>query len=289
MRRPLFVGGCGQRSGTTAFADYLNEHQQILICRERYRHDARSVNPSFFTFERILSYDEEVTNRRREYHARLLKEKDPAKLKWIGDKAPRYVNHLKTLQKNNPGAHFIVLYRPVEEVAESFEARARDPQDGWLSENGFEAGVRNWNRALWRTRKFAAGDYGWFPKWNRALRRIREFVKVDSAGWYSRRLLIVDYHDFFRGDEACIALISEFLELEFDEEIRTAWKRMSHRFDEKRRHKKPLGEEEASFLKENKDFAAEEWILDRIERQYSEISKDSGSRIDRPANVRRTG
>jgi hypothetical protein len=249
--RPLFVGGCGQRSGTTAFADYLNQHQQILVCRERYRHAARRINPSFFTFERILSHDEEVTNKRREYHEKLLKKKDPAQLKWIGDKAPLYVNHLKLLQKNNPEARFIVLYRPVEEVAESFEARAKDPQDKWSSENGFEKGVRNWNRALLRTRKFLKGD---------------------SA----RRLLIVDYHDFFRGDEACIALVSEFLELEFDEEIRKAWKRISLRFKEKRRHKKPLDEEEASFLKENKDFAAEEWILDYIDGQYSVLSKDVG-------------
>src|SRR5919107_4319510 len=142
--RPLFVGGCGQRSGTTAFADYLNKHQQILVCRERYRHAVLRINPSFFSFERILSHDEEVTNRRMEYHAKLLKEKDPAKLKWIGDKAPLYANHLKLLQKNNPGARFIVLYRPVEEVAESFEARAKDSQDEWSSENGFEKGVRTW-------------------------------------------------------------------------------------------------------------------------------------------------
>lgn len=262
--RPLFVGGCGQRSGTTAFADYLNQHQQILICRERYRHDARRINPSFFTFERILSQDEKVTNRRREYHAKLLKEKDPAKLKWIGDKAPVYVKRLKPLHENNPGARFIVLYRPVEEVAESFEARAKNPQDKWPSENGFEAGVRNWNRALRCTREFLEGDS-------------------------ERELLIVDYHDFFRENEACIALISGFLELEFDEKVREAWKRMSRRFVKKRRDKKPLNEEQTLVIEENKNHVAEKWILDHIERQYGESNKDSGNRTNRPANQRRTG
>ena len=261
--RPLFVAGC-QRSGTTAFADYLNQHQQILLCRERYRHMPRKITPSFFAFERILQHDEEVTERRREYHVKLLKKKDPAKLKWIGDKAPRYVRLMKVLLKNNPGARFIVLHRPVEEIAESFEARARDPQDHWPSQNGFELGVRNWNRALRLTREF-----------------------LEDAP--NREVLIVDYHDFFRGNEACISLISGFLELEFDETVREAWKRISLRFKRKRRPKEPLSEEQRSFVEANKDLAAEKWILDLLGRQYDEFGKSFAGQSDRPADRQRAG
>src|SRR5687768_9781311 len=102
--RPLFVGGC-QRSGTTAFADYLNEHEAILITRERYKYlDIGAVNPRMFAFDRILDYSGRETNAPREYHERLLSGKDPAKLEWIGDKNPSYVRRMPTVLENNPGA-----------------------------------------------------------------------------------------------------------------------------------------------------------------------------------------
>ncbi len=100
--KPLFVGGC-QRSGTTAFAEYMNQHRQILICRKRYRHVPKHITPSFIIFEKILERDERASNGRSEYHAGLLERKDPAELRWIGDKAPKYVRHLEVLHKNNPG------------------------------------------------------------------------------------------------------------------------------------------------------------------------------------------
>ena len=242
----LFVAGC-QRSGTTAFTDYLNLHPEVLICRERYKWAPKAVIPELFTFERVLDYGEGETNVPREHHARLLAGKDPGRLRWIGDKNPGYVNWLGLLSENNPGARFIVLYRPVEEVAESWEARSRNPRDEWLGgKNGFEMGVRAWNQALRNTWEF-----------------------VESG--LNSNVLIVSYHDFFYRNEACVPLISHFLEIKFDETVRGSWGEMSRRFEEERRSKKSLSEEQASFIRRNKDYNAEEWILRRIEAQWEEV------------------
>lgn len=240
--KPLFITG-SPRSGTTALADYLNEHESILICRERYKY-GRRITPDLFTFERILDYKERETNIPREYHVDLLEKKDPAKLKWIGDKLPAYVRRLKKLHRDNPEAHFIVLYRPVEEVAESFQQRADDPRDTWPSKNGFERGVEMWNSALAHTRDF-----------------------VESVR--DPRILIVSYHDFFSQNEASIQSISRFLDIEFDEMVREIWNTMSHKYEDRRRRKTQLDDKQIAYIQENKDHTAEKWMLDLIDKQRS--------------------
>ncbi len=242
--KPLFVAGC-QRSGTTAFAEYLNQHPEVLVCRERYKYVPTEVTIDHLSFDRILDYREGETNVPREYHVELLEKKDSGRLRWIGDKNPGYFRHYESLREYNPGARFIVLYRPVEEVAESFEARARDEGDLWPGHLDFEKGVQRWNLALEMTRDF-----------------------IESG--LNPNVLIISYHDFFYRNEVCIPLISRFLDVDIDESVREAWKEMSRQFEGERRRKEPLGRKQAAFVEKNKDHVAEAWILDRIERQWSE-------------------
>ena len=246
----LFVSGPA-RSGTTAFADYLNQHQEILVCRERYKYVPRKIDSSFFTFDRILDYEPQQrsgeTNIPLEYHAELLARKDPAKLKWIGDKHPGYARLLPAIYLNNPGASFILTYRPIEEVVESFDARSKNPEDVWLGgKNGFEMGVEFWNRTMRSTREF-----------------------IESG--LNPNVLIVSYHDFFYRNEDCIPLISRFLDLEFDDSIRKAWREMSREFEGERRAKEPFSEEQVALIEKRKDHVAEQWVLDRIEEQWREL------------------
>jgi len=261
--RPLFVCGCA-RSGTTAFADYLNRHPEVLLCQERYKRGLppERIAPDLFTFERILDFRPKETEKPiwkngREffvkYHTELLAKKEPAKLRWIGDKGPYYVRCMDLLAKNNPGAHFIVLYRPIEEVVESWESRAEDPDDHWASHRGTEEAVKIWNLALQKT---------------------REFLESSSAS----RVLIISYHDFFYRNEAVVPLISGFLGLEFDESVTRAWREASLEFESGRRRKKPLSEEQRSFIQEHADRAAEAWVLDRIEKQWREPGLYVGQR-----------
>ena len=251
--KPLFVGGCA-RSGTTAFADYLNEHQEILLCQERYKGRQRRVSWDLFTFERIMDFRPEETKRPPlgqslelfvKHHAELLARKDPTKLKWLGDKGPFYVRYMDLLAANNPGARFIMLYRPVEEIAESWEARATNLDDPWRSERGYELSVEVWNLAM---------------------RGMRDFIEKSPYP----RVLIVSYHDFFYRNEAVVPQISRFLGLEFDESLTRSWREASLKFESGRRTKKPLSEEQQSFIQQHADHAAEAWVLDRIEKQWRE-------------------
>lgn len=243
----MFVTGC-QRSGTTAFTEYLNRHPEMLVGVERYgRIPAKEITPELFAFERILDYGAEDSLRPREYYVDLLSKKDPERLKWVGDKFPGFAKWLRPLSENNPGAYFIILYRPIEEVAESWEARSKNPDDPWLGgRNGFELGVQMWNNIQQKTRRFVESGLG-------------------------TGVLIVSYHDFFYRNEECVPLLSRFLDIEFDETVRQAWRELSVEFERQRRPKKPLTDEQEAYIRKEKDSAAEQWILSRIERQWQDL------------------
>lgn len=106
-------------------------------------------------------------------------------MKWIRDKNPNYVRRLELVAGNNPGARFVVMHRPIEEVAESWEAIAEAPSDHW----------------------------------NLALRNTRRFVGNSSAP----RILVINYHDFLHRTDCVIPLVSRFLELELDKFVTRAW------------------------------------------------------------------
>ena len=85
--RPLFVCGCA-RSGTTAFGDYLNLHEKVLLCQERYKGRQSQVAWEDFSFERIMDFRPQETKRPpfgqtreafAERHARLIAGKEPEK------------------------------------------------------------------------------------------------------------------------------------------------------------------------------------------------------------------
>lgn len=260
--RPLFVAGC-QRTGTTAFTEYMNSHPEVLICRERYKYMPREVTFDHFSFERILDYSEAETNVPEEQYVELLARKDPAKLRWIGDKNPDYHKHLERLLRQNPGAHFIIMHRPLEEVAESFEARTKNPEDHWPAHYDFELAVKLWNLALNKTREFMEKE----PEAN---------------------VLILDYHDFFRRTETCVLLISRFLEIEFPDPVLADWRERSAGFERARRHKEGHTEEQASFIRANKDYAAEEWALERIEEQRNNPGILAAKGSDHPVHPPRS-
>lgn len=247
----LFVTGPG-RSGTSAFTNYMNWHPEVMIATERYKQKPIRpyITPGLFTFDRILDYREGETNRPKENYERLLEKNDPRKLKWIGDKAPGYIKIIRTLSMNNPGSRFVIMYRPIEEVVESYVARSHDPHDPWLGgKDGFEIGLIDWNVAMNNTRDFVEAGMG-------------------------RRTLIIDYHDFFERNETCIPLVSRFLGIEFDDRIRDVWRRLTRNFEKERRSKDYLSEEQKATLQKRKDHAAEEWVLDRIQKQWDEVAAE---------------
>ena len=175
-------------------------------------------------------------------HAGLLANRDPARLRWIGASNSDYARRMESVAGNNPGARFIVVYRPVEEIAESWEAKDADNHQS--SNNGLGREVITWNRSLQSTRRF-----------------IRESLVP--------RVLLISYHDFLYRTEALVPLISRFLELEFDESV-TADLADEVPQSGRVRSEERLGREKRSLIQKHANRAAEAWILDRIEKQWEE-------------------
>lgn len=249
MARPLFVLGAS-RSGTTALTNYLNEHEQMMICMERYKRVPGKLTPELLTFRRVLDYEPQFeggeTNIARERQEDIVAGKDPAKLRWIGDKQGAQGKRYRLLTENNPGAHFLITYRPIEEVVESFQERSRESTSPvFAGKDGLKNGVAGWNRAMASTRDYLENN-------------------EESNG------LIVSYNDFFYRPRNYAPLLSEFLELEFDEPILQSWELTTREFEGRRREKARITDEQAEYIREHKDHEAEEWMLERIARQWVE-------------------
>ena len=244
----LFVCGC-DRSGTTVLTDYLNRHPKILVCQESFGTTQEGeITLDLSTFERMLGFGPKETgnsapdndgDRLIRPNTELLANKDPARLRWIGASSSDYVRRMESVAGNNPGARFIVMYRPIDEVAESWETE--DADDHQNSNNGLRQAVKTWNRSLQGPRRF-----------------IRDSLVP--------RVLLIGYHDFLYRTETVLPLISRFLELEFetadlaDEALRF----------ERVRSNETLGREKRSLIQKHANRTAEAWILDRIEKQWEE-------------------
>ena len=242
--RTLFVCG-SDRNGTTALAEYLNRHPKILVCQESSETAQQAeitLDPS--TFERMLdplpkepgdAAPHNNGDRLVKPRAELLANRDPSGLQWVGASNSDYLMRMESVAGNNPGARFIVMYRPIEEIAESWEPE--DADNGQDSNDGFGRAVKTWNRGLQSTRRF-----------------IRESL--------TPRVLIIDYHDFLYRTETVAPLISRFLELDFDETV------AAEPSDKVPQPERVGSGEKRSLIQEHANRAAEAWILDRIEKQW---------------------
>ncbi len=253
LKKPglLFVCGC-DRSGTAILADYLNRHPEILVCEERSRTTQQEeIALDLPTFERMLDFGPKETGdsapdgegaRLIKPHPELLANRDPARLRWIGASNSDYVRRMESVAGNNPGARFMIMYRPIEEVAESWETK--DADDHQKGSNGFGQAVKNWNRSLQGTRRF-----------------IRDSLVP--------RVLLISYHDFLYRTETVVPLISGFLDLEFDESVTAD---LSDRAlqSERMMSRQTLGRKKRSLIEKHANRAAEAWILGRIEKQWKE-------------------
>jgi len=247
----LFVCGC-DTSGVTALANYLNHHPEIFICQERsQKAEQGEVTLDLSTLGGMLDAGPKKTKVSTsnidgkplmKHDAELLAHKDQAILRWVGASNSYYVRCMESVAANNPGARFIVMYRPIEEVAESWDTK--DSGYHPSSNGGFEQAAKDWNRSLQGTRRF-----------------IRDSLVP--------RVLLISYHDFLYQREIVVPLISRFLELEFDKSA-TAERPDEGQQSERGRPKETISSEKRSSIQKLANRAAEAWILDRIDKQWKE-------------------
>ncbi|SMC04639.1 hypothetical protein SAMN00767673_1167 [Rubrobacter radiotolerans DSM 5868] len=225
------------RDDVVELADLLNAREDVMVCRERYKFAPEKVDPAAFTFERILDYEprqDGETDTPREYHARLLDGKDPDKLRWIGDELPPGRERLlRQLDRQNPGAHFLIIYRSVTDVA-GFAG------DGRSVDECFEAAVKSWNRTVSGIREY--------------------FENTDEPNG-----LIVALPGSPEDEEGEAALLSHFLEVEPGDGVC-----FDLRERKPEPAARPMSEERTAYVDARKNHADEAWLLRRIERQREE-------------------
>lgn len=242
--KTLFVCGI-PRGGTTGLAQHLNEHPEILIGIERYKGvNAGQITPGHFAKARLLDFRPGET-RHEERNRHLVDAKDFERLAWVGDKRPRYALHLDALHRNVPSARFVAIYRPLQGVAVSFEARKANPADDW--DIGYREAVE------------------WF---NLTLRRLRHFAKrVPEAS-----LLLLDYRAFYSDPASHAPALGQFLGVPFGEEVLEGWRRISEERTELLSERAPrdrLTDDQQAYLAEHKDRRLERWAIRRAEEQRS--------------------
>jgi len=246
----LFVCGCDTK-GTTVLADYLNRHPEIVVCQESsetIRQGEVTLDPP--TVERMTGFGPKDTenstsnndgNRLVKYGTKPSMHKGPFGLRWIGTSNWDYMRRMESVAGNNPGARFIVIYRPIEEVAESWETK--DGEEYHNRHDGFGQAVKTWNRSLQGTRRF-----------------IRDSLLP--------RVLLINYHDLLHRTETVVPLISRFLELEFDKLVTANGADEVLQSEKGKRPEETLSREKRALIRKHANRDAEAWILGRIEKQW---------------------
>jgi hypothetical protein len=158
-RSYAFLCGCG-RSGTTALVELVNRHPDVAIGYERFADRAikGTLTPDLFTPERFADFQKGDTFR-SSYAGDPIREQVVHKFhsaRVVGDKVPTLFRNLDQLDAfDDPKVVFIV--REPFAVAQSFVARARNPEDkGWAFEHDHRAAVIEFNEALQAIQAYVA-------------------------------------------------------------------------------------------------------------------------------------
>jgi len=151
-RQLAFVFGCS-RSGSTALTRLLNLHPEVAIGFERFARRAKAGDlvPELFEAERFADFQPEDSFWGKggwadtPWRQKVLDRFAGARV--VGDKLPQLLGQMDQLQRF-PGAKVIFIVREPLGVAQSFDARARNPGDAWQADRDWRASVEEFNRAV---------------------------------------------------------------------------------------------------------------------------------------------
>ncbi len=246
-KRFLFIAGTA-RSGTSAFAELLCAHSEMVVCNERFyrlANEARiaELNPEAFAPERLLYPSADEThnhdwNNGGPYQKRLTEKYPRARI--LGDKVPHYHHHADHIAAQFPDCRFIFLSRNVYDVANSWQKRKDDPEDKvWT--DGFRKAVRFWNAD------------------NRMLARL--------AQRFGERVAVVSYERLYSYAPNYLREILRFLDVSEDDRfIHEAYGRATR--DWMKRFAQPLilSRDDIAWIEEHADTDLQRALIDAGER-----------------------
>ncbi|MCU0267092.1 MAG: sulfotransferase [Acidimicrobiales bacterium] len=244
-----FIFGC-QRSGTTALVRLIRSHPEIVMGTERYKYlraaDWEAAGPALFEPERFADLRPTDTNLRSEERLTYCREAAgriaDGSVRYAGDKLKAQPVLLRTVERTMPAPKYFFIYRDLLHVANSFEIRARRPDDRWQKHYS-EAPVF-WQRAV------RAAD-----------------VLDELAG--PERVFVVRYERLFNGDESVCDAVFRFLGLPTTPEVRSAFAYLTANWEARSTKPLVLAPGEIEEIERQRDVEALERLDERFEAQLS--------------------
>ncbi|QFU74325.1 hypothetical protein EY643_00930 [Halioglobus maricola] len=142
--RDYIMAGGNARSGTTALGLLIQASPDISMGLERFNgaYEAHLFEPDIF-FQKLSRQLVKSGFSHEELAAK------HEKARYIGDKKPNMVQKgWRMSLLNIPAFKVIYIFREVEGVAASYEARAKKNERGWAADRGFRSAVEDWNKEL---------------------------------------------------------------------------------------------------------------------------------------------
>jgi hypothetical protein len=234
----LFIGGV-PRSGTTALLELLNGDDRFIIGTERFKFIQKTVSPDNFTESAFFSPVKEETDLLNydRYYAKLHERYKSGSCIYMGDKDPGWATQFEYLSDTFHDARLILLYRNLFAVANSFNVRASDPEDGWPEKNDYTAAPAYWKGFYANALKFASGK------------------RAD-------KLFVVKYESFYSGSEGYLDALYKFLELDVTENVRDAFRATTNGWEKRNAKPTQLNHEMETYLEEHRDKEIEKALDD---------------------------
>ena len=250
--RHLFIAGC-PRSGTSALVFLLNEHPQLAIGFERFKRVRALLDPFHFTPDQFFAPVAAETDIAGELLYQRLRERwEHGTVRVVGDKVPLYTRVLPTLLGRFPQGRVVVLVRELADVAESFRARAADPDDWWPAANDQQLAVQYWNEALAAARQ----------------------VERELDPGAGERLFLLSYERLLAGDPRCLEALLQFIGVYDSARVRAEHAALAARWQ--RRGRTEHRPDVLAAVAEGQDRQLLEWARLRMDEQLERCGVAGG-------------
>jgi hypothetical protein len=254
IERYLFIAGC-PRSGTSALAFLLNEHQRVALGFERFKRVRATLDPFHFTPDQFFSPVLAETDIQGELlYERLRKRWQAGAVSVIGDKVPLYTRVLPQLLERFSDGRVVVLVREPRDVAASFRRRAADPEDWWPAENDHRLAMEMWNEALEQVRA----------------------VERDGNG---DRVFLLPYEPLLAGEVRWLEALLWFIGLSATAHLEAEHQRLAAGWTT-RRDTRAADPDLLAYVETHTDIELLDWARARMDFQLAQAAKAPRSRAD---------